>query len=395
MTEIKSEVFLLSSLAACDEGSSYAKTVYFVLGEGGELVIKKSKTQTDVSPGLHSTSDGFDSPSSAKTLGAVSVNGDMFSIGLGLPTGDSRQNPNYQTSPQIVALAQAAMVEAGLSGKEVNLATGVPVERYYDSNGGPDKALIKKKSDLFTTAKILNAPGPEGPLTSVDKELLVSVRSNRVFPEAIGAYFDMLITTNGQRNDNFHPEGDTLIIDMGSNTCDVALIAKDSRIISRYNKSWRNQGFYKVFDLLRPALSSFLARMGLDIDLTQVPISRLEQCLLTGNLRLSSGEHDVQEVVDTVVRKHVNELVAYIKTHLHDKIHSLDKVVLVGAGAETMKPYFKEFMDVSVPEDPAFSNAVGYLKMLAYSPSRDPESGAPLYTVKRDLVKKAKAKAEA
>jgi plasmid segregation protein ParM len=257
-------------------------------------------------------------------------------------------------------MGQQALREAGFGGKDVTLATGIPVQMYFSGeDGNKNDILLNRKKKAFVEADIKNKLDDKGNPTLIDTDTLVKVRSNTVIPEAVGAYMDLTINADGSEGATY--EGDVLIIDMGSYTTDIAVIGPGGLIRKEYVNTLEDCGFLNLYDKFRRVAQEHGIKYG------KIPSGRIETALKTGKLKVLNGEIDVSEVVEKVVEASITPIVERIKVLLADDIQFLEAIIGVGGGAELVKEYFGELGDaIIIPDEPQFANSRGYLKTLTY-----------------------------
>jgi plasmid segregation protein ParM len=124
----------------------------------------------------------------------------------------------YPHSPLNRVIVHHALRMAGLSGKPVNLVTGLPVDSYFlkGRQAGPNKTLIERKIASLAV-----------PVTPCDDTAPVEVRYHMVLAEGLAAYFDYVVDVDAagvvSRN-RVREKEQVAIIDIGGRTSDYAVI---------------------------------------------------------------------------------------------------------------------------------------------------------------------------
>lgn len=358
MSITENQAMRLSTIVANDDGSSYQKVAYYKK-ENGRLVIKTAKYPTNIISGIHTT----EQPVATRLGGSkvYDVNGDIFTISQSQDGYDTRRE-NHQVSNGLIAMNQYALEMAGFGGKHIDLINGVPVEDFFGrENGSVNKELVFRKADAFKNAVIRNRIDGKAKPTEIDHTRLVTVNSSRVLPEAVGAYYDMLFDDEGSVRTL--RKGKTVIVDMGSYTTDICIIDTDGQIIANSVKTMKDKGFLRIFDLIRQAI----ARAGYAFPADKLPKETIEEAMQTGYINLLIGSFDVRDTIKPVIEKFVDEIVSAVRINIHDDLHYLASIIAVGGGAHLIKEHFGEFKDyVTVPENPQFSNAKGFLKLICW-----------------------------
>lgn len=352
----------LSQIVANDDGSSANKVAYWGIEDGG-LVVKTDLYKTAIHEGgANLASMGLEDG------GTYGVNGQTFTIDETMDGIDVRSSKDYQYSNGAVAMNQYSLQRSGFSGKKVFLANGLPVEDFYRGTSDlPNDEYKQKKASAFLNAAILNAVDSLGSPSATDPESLVDVIGCSVYPEGAAAYYDMIISNNGDRNDDRFA-GDIVIIDMGSYTTDICLIGRGGKVRTEYVKTLKDCGFLKIFDNFKKGCVS----SGLSIQTNQIPRERMEEALLTKKLRTIRTDLDVSSIVDSVILSATAEITRGIELLLGDRLDYVTDIIAIGGGANYIKDHFPKFSDViQVPENPQFSTATGYLKLATYFSSAD------------------------
>jgi hypothetical protein len=352
----------LSDIIAVDDGSSNAKTAYWVKGQNGERAIKTGIYPTRV----------YSRPTTAHAAvgpvqaGLYVINDKTMMIDATETSDQGRidtRSSEFQTSEAAIAITQYAMEQEGFGGREVALAVGVPLEAYFSGSGkGVNTVLTDKKKNGLRKAVILNECSDSHSImpNTVDEDRLVSPKTVVVLPEALGAFFSMTIDhQTGAFNKN---EGDTLIVDIGSYTLDISVVSSAGAARTEFCRTFPNSGFMYILDKIRDKLLQ--ANTGMN----EFTNSKLEEALRTGKIKWLNHSLDVTPFVKAVLDEQIPPIVSKIESLLGDSgLQSLSNAVIVGAGAESINPYFKKLAgSVDIPENPQFANAIGYLLMLTY-----------------------------
>jgi hypothetical protein len=295
----------------------------------------------------------------------------VFSIDETLDGIDTRADMGYQLSDGAVAMNQYSLSKCGFSGRDVYLATGLPVEDFYRGTSLMPLAEYKEnKAAAFLNAEILNVIDETGTPAATDHKSLVNVVSSSVYPEGASAYYDMVISTDGVRDDSRFA-GDVVIIDMGSYTTDICLVGKGGKVRQDSIKTIKDCGFLKMFDNFKKGCVA----SGLGIQTDRIPRERMEKALLTNKLETIRQEIDVKDIVEAVIKEITDEITTKTKLLLGDRLDFVTDIVAIGGGANYIKNHFTEFSEViQVPSNPQFSTAIGYLKLATFFGTEDIEN---------------------
>lgn len=352
----------LSSLVAVDDGSSYSKLAWWEADENGKLTIVHNRIAVGIHAGVKYAQLG---PGKGK-VEVYQVDDQTFTIDPASNGVDTRTD-TYQYSAGIVAMSQYALTKSGFAGRDVHIATGIPVKSFFSgADGQTNTKLISQKRDAYVDAVIKNAPDERGNIVDNNPEIEAKVLSNKVLPEAFGAWIDMFLNNDGTENDD-DPlfQGDVLIIDMGSNTTDISLVNPQGLIDNQYIRTLFNSGFLKIYDdFKREAIGQGIY----GADEFNNPL--IEKAIGTGELKLLTRTIDASGIVEKVVKDNVPLVVEKIRTMLGAKIESLSGIIAVGGGANFVKEFFGEELGaaITIPENPQCANSAGFLKALTFWP---------------------------
>jgi hypothetical protein len=347
----------LSQVVANDDGSSANKVAYWGV-ENGELVIKTDIYKTAIHEGGANLAS-FSVESSA----VFNINGESISIDEHIDGKDVRTDKDYQFSNGTIAMNQYALAKSGFGGKQVYLASGLPVEHYYTGTPELPKDKYKiKKAESFVSPKIFNATDELGNPTSLDRKRLVDVVSSDVYPEGVAAFYDLTVSYKGVQDNNLF-KGEIVIIDMGSYTTDICLLGPDGTLRMGYVKTIRDGGFLKIFDNFKKGCVN--GNIGVQVD--KMPRKVIENALTTGILVTSRKNIDVSGIVENAINISTAEITSTVEFLLGDQLDFVTDIIAIGGGANLIKDHFSSYSNIiTVPENPQFSNAIGYLKLATF-----------------------------
>ena len=104
-----------------------------------------------------------------------------WSINTNMVDSEDTRFNDYPFSPLNRVLSIHALLEAGLAGQDLEIASGLPLNQFFTEKSGPDNVMIKRKHESFKAAvRKLGAKGFE----TVD----ISVVSKKVCPEALAGW---------------------------------------------------------------------------------------------------------------------------------------------------------------------------------------------------------------
>ena len=275
--------------------------------------------------------------------------GSSYTVNKHLAVYEDTRFKEFPRSPLNRVLVHHALREAGLGGKKVIIATGLPVSYYYLANGKRDEALI--------ASKIANL----NRLVTCGANQLAEILSNLVTTEAIAAYFDQLMDIKGNPSKEF----DTLshavvgVIDVGGKTTDCAVVYPGGEQVDADRSGSSDTGVLQLNDAI-------ISRLRTMFDLDNIPPRMVEAAINTGRVRIAGEEMDVLDMVTTEKERLSEQIMSGVRTKIGSG-KDLDSVLFVGGGAIVMRDQLsKHFPHSRFPDQPEFANARGMLKIAKY-----------------------------
>lgn len=241
---------------------------------------------------------------------------------------EDTRSPDFPLSSANRALVthslHKALKEGGFNSADVdiNLISGLPINRFYTENGEANRELIDgKKASLMR------------PVRSVAGSQLATIASHSVISEAVAAYFDLLLNFDGSYNEEFKALSDEepiAVVDVGGKTLDIAVIKAGGRGIHSAQSGTTDAGALYLYDLVDSALRT---RFGIK---EPIPFTRIERTIKTGNYNLWGEQHDVKELISEQLDAFANRVSAFAAQHLGDATR-FGRVLFVGGGANLLK----------------------------------------------------------
>lgn len=186
-----------------DEGSSQVKICWF----DGE------KIQTDVFPS-RVVRDARMGPDHKKLDSTYKVGHQKFTVDPtmdgAIPTDDPE---DYQVNRINRILVHESLRRNGFGGQQVSIITTLPVEMFYNEDE-KNEALISAKKENLISDDIENLVGHE----------LANIQECQVSPEAIPAWYDMVLDDTGQEKIATKKEYKIMVVDIGGTTTDISII---------------------------------------------------------------------------------------------------------------------------------------------------------------------------
>jgi plasmid segregation protein ParM len=318
-----------------DDGHARIKLVLpdgqtFVTASRGKQGRHLLSMDGGASVGLYSTDDGRE-----------------YTVDQHLSDFEDTRTEEYPHSTLNRVLVHHGLHLAGLAGKEVAIATGLPVAYFYLPDGS-------KKADLIDAKRLSLSR------TVFRGEEAVTVRRNVVTTEAIAAYIDQMVDMEG----NDTPLSDELsqqtvgVIDIGGRTTDCAVVLPGSSIEVKRSGS---------FDIGVLALNDIVsAHLRNKFRLSHLMAKAVEAAITTGQFKYFGKAEDVSAIVSGEKERLAQEILTAVRAKIGSG-GDLDRVLIVGGGSIVLREQLMEaFPHCLIPEQPEFANARGMLKALRY-----------------------------
>lgn len=308
-----------------------------------------------VSRGIAVSSLGGDAIDAYVTRGETYTVSDQVGGGAMEPT----RIESYPTSDINRVLVHHAMAAAGLGGKNVVMATGLPVAAYYRSGQTNSELIVEKIRSIASSI----APKTE------ERSLVRAIAHHQVYPQAIMAWCDYVMDEAGELIEG-REHLRIGVVDVGGRTTDLAVVVhgQSGAIGIESGRSGSvDLGMLAVMDALRPML---LKRWP---DVRTIADAALEQALRTRSLKIFGKHEDVGAEVDRASKDVAASLHAETQRHFGSGA-DLDAILYCGGGAAVLGSALSRYPHVQVLNDPVFANARGMLKYLRFvDPVTDPE----------------------
>lgn len=285
--------------------------------------------------------------------GFYETEGMQFTVNANLENYEDTRFMEYPKSNLNRVLIHAALLKAGYGGRNVSIATGLPVSYYYLRSGEKNEALIEGKvQSLYKPVKSSSRP-------------TANIVSNIATTEAIAAYFDQLMDMDG----NEVPDSDEFaqstvgVIDVGGKTTDCAVLLpneSDGGVTVSSDRSGSNDMGVLV---LNGAIESLLRSK---FDLDNVPPRMVEAAIRTGKVKISGTAIDISDIVLGEKVKLTDKIMAGVRTKIGTG-RDLEQILFVGGGSIVLRDQLQaHFPNARFPERPEFANARGMFKIAKY-----------------------------
>lgn len=343
-------------LVAVDAGSGNVALTYAEEGTGHWI--------TSVTPSLilegHQQSFAAESQSTWLTTDASGKERAYTVMKKGYDLYDTC-DPNYQVSPAHRVLIADALQRAGLGGRDVIIGETLPVNQFYSAMGVINEARIREKVASLKTPVTNYRDGSE-PANIIHVE---------VFPEAVPA-----IVSAQADNPELADAEQTLVVDLGRFTCDIALVDKD---LMPVKKASYEHGVQKMIERVHALLPEFEAKLGKSFGASDLSVDSVDAIIRQGYIgsRLESAKSkriDISEVIDQAASELAEKIWQDVRA-LHRNTRDVDVVLVVGGGANYIAGKLPGLTDhtaswhdvVVVPNNPEMAIARGVYLALAAS----------------------------
>ena len=269
-------------------------------------------------------------------------NGESFTVGLNID-GEGTRFDNYPFSTMNRAVVHHALVQAGLRGKDVRLATGLPLDSYF-LNNEMNVGIVNAKKENLAAAVTL----PGGQSAAVVKDQVV-------VSEAVSAWIDYFIDQNGVQLEGRH--WPAVVIDIGGRTTDIATII-DGETVDMKRSGTANIGVLDVYEALSDRICA-------RFKLNSLSEHTVRAAFNDGKVRLYAEDHSVADEVAASMG-FVQE---GIRREINRRIGSgaeMEKILFVGGGANVFTDLSKQYPNAVHVPDPEFANARGMMKYMKF-----------------------------
>ncbi len=336
-------------IVGADIGCNYAK-IY--AGAGRQLAIRSSvstKPQVGVSVASSAGSDEI----------VLKINDGIYAVGAKVADPIDTRFSNYYSSDLNAAIALAAMLRefGDLSESSISAVFGMPLNVFYNSKGEQNDALIKARAKAWKQqASVVSSLGG-GAVLPRDGSVFGKLNGAA---EGVAVYLDWLLNEEGEQQHD--AQGLTLVVDIGGNTTDIALIDNGVVLFGGTSTSFE-VGALHLYERVASAAKD---RMGL---MRTPPLSAIELAIREGGgwLSIGNNKENIRDLVANERRALVNEIVPRIEKIVTSRLDEIGTVLFAGGTSKLLADDLKAVQVGSaktvVVEDPQFANARGYYKL--------------------------------
>ena len=232
---------------------------------------------------------------------------------------------------------------AGLGGRPVKIATGLPVSHYFQGSS-PNYSTIERKSKSIATAVV-----------TTSGEATADIQASYVVPEGVAAWVDYSLGSDGSTANNVGRPA--AIVDIGGRTTDCVVVLPGWRV-DHARSGTGNIGVLDLHESLRTRLCTQFA-------INDIPTRTLEDAVKTGQVMMWGKTISVAEHLSEA-KKEIGEQILREVYRRIGRAADLEKVLFVGGGATVFEHLKDSFPNADAPEHPQFANARGMLKFMTY-----------------------------
>lgn len=283
------------------------------------------------------------------TMGGYETDGERFTVSPGLE-GEVTRFPEYNMSSLARILAHHALIASGFAGKEVRIASGLPLDRYFRN-----EKEGKKKDEVRISRKIESFARPVKRLDGGETARIVH---HEVFAQGLAAVVDWLVTGREIRSQK-DPIG---VVDIGGQTTDISVIGPQFKASHGHLRTC-DLGVLDVRDILGRRIQS-------SHDVDKISDAALDEAMATGKTRLWGKEVSCLSECQDAIREIESRLANEVLAVFGKEASGLESILFVGGGSHVFRNLPKRFPNAKVLDSPEFANARGLLKALSLSGKR-------------------------
>ena len=273
--------------------------------------------------------------------------GRQFTVDAEIDGEDTRFD-DYAFNEINRVLVNHALQLAGLGGREIRLATGLPFQTFYSpGTSEPNQALIDQKMrNLEIEVKPLNG------------EAAPKIVRQQVAAQGLAAVIDYFTDDAGNLRQNVDVSAPIAVLDIGGRTTDTVTVYGGGKL-DHVNSGTANIGISNVYDHMENELKR-------KFSVGKIRLATLDHVARHRKIRLRGVDHDVGDIVDAAVAEIGDQVLREAKRRIGDAAE-MQSVILVGGGAALMRAVVTQaYPHCVVPDAPELANARGMRKYLQY-----------------------------
>jgi plasmid segregation protein ParM len=279
------------------------------------------------------------------TVGGYETDGICYTVGADIG-GSEMRIPDYNLSRTARVLAHHALIQAGFAGKVVRIASGLPLNRYFEGGNKNEERIAQK---VWNFAQ---------PVLRLDGGQTARIAAqHNVFAQGLTAAVDWFVEGGKPRPH----KGRIGVVDIGGQTIDISVVWLDQKgelMTDRDNLVTEDIGVLDVHKILKRRIMSVHK-------VDAVSSEDLARALITGRIWIWTKDQSIEEEIIESVRSVGEQLQAPILSAFGKGISSLESILFVGGGSYLFRDLVSMFPNAVIPEQPEFANARGMLKALS------------------------------
>ncbi|WP_432262854.1 plasmid segregation protein ParM domain-containing protein [Cupriavidus sp. TMH.W2] len=279
------------------------------------------------------------------------ADGRTFTVSAQLPFTDTRLG-TYALSTENHVLIHHALIQLGLAGREVRIATGLPVSDFY-LNGKTNDDFIQRKIEALANATLRNAN---------DSVPLARIVGHTVYSEAIAAFYDCAVDEQGDEVTALMDQaenGPIAFVDIGGGTTDVAVVLNGGSSVDTDRSGSARLGGLSLNAAVENGIKAAKGWKSL------TP-KQVDAAIETGTVRALGADHDFSELVRYEKEQLAKKIIAELAKRVGDGA-DLEAVYFVGGGTKLLHEQLNNLYPHAVfVGDPQYANSNGLWKAVKY-----------------------------
>lgn len=279
----------------------------------------------------------------------------------------------YQTSVVNRTLVIDTLANhAGLAGKRLNIGVTLPAGSFFlPMSNKPNMEFIARKKENLMALMENNSGATTAPV----------IESVKVFPEAIPAYFYAATSKDGDIKPEFANVKRVIVADIGQFTSDLAMldifINEDGhfRSVNITKRRTTENGVQRMHDSLRSRLENLNVKQARNA--AAMTRSSIEEVMRRGFIGSAfagaeSSRVDITGEIQAATAE-LNQLIREDLHALHQTMHDIDVIIIVGGGAHLLKdlvnsddPNIGWGQVVYIPEKPEMAIVLGIYQIMKW-----------------------------
>jgi hypothetical protein len=340
--------------AGTDAGCNYTK----IYGGKGLQIAIRSTVSTKPQIGVNLVGRGADEV-------VLKIDGNTYAVGPNVSDPIDTRYSSFYTSDVNASLALAALLRmfGDLSDASVDAVFGMPLNVFYNSRGETNHSMIKERAKAWRRHAAVVSP------SSMRLPVNGSVFGNlNGASEGVAVYLDYMLNDEGVQCQE--AEGLVVVVDIGGNTTDLAMLENGNLIFGGPSTSFEAGALH----LYERVANSARDLMGL---MRTPPLSAIERAIREegGWLQIGNSRENIRHLVADERRALVNEIIPRIEKTVTRRLDEISLILFAGGTSKLLEEDLRQVQvgnaKVVVVEDPQFANARGYYKLARHLAAQD------------------------